>query len=275
MEKFDYKTRQYLVLGKQGKTGRRVAQLLSERGASVIALSRSTTPVFDWQDETSNWKKLFTGFDAIYVTYQPDLAIPQAIEDITRFTIAARQAGVQHVVLLSGRGEPAAQQAETIIAGSGLHCHVIRASWFNQNFSEGFIAGMINQGVIYLPRGDMPEPFIDADDIAQSVVACLTEPNIPEGVYEVTGPELLSFKDCISMIARQMGKPLEFVDVSVEAFIHGLANQGFDSNMQWLMKMLFNEVLDGRNSHTTDTLSSLIRRPPTSFEHYVARTFGC
>ena len=264
-------TRRYLVLGRSGKTGRRVEQLLCARGADVTGLSRKSIPAFDWHDRTVSWQKIFTGFDAIYVTYQPDLAVPQAEADIARLTVAARQAGVQHIVLLSGRGEPGARKAELILAESGLDYHVIRASWFNQNFSEGFIADMVRNGVVALPRGDVPEPFIDANDIAEAVVTCLTQPEMPNGVYEVTGPELLTFKQCVSLISQQIGKPVKFIDISLESFVFELRRQGFDGHMLWLMETLFSEVMDGRNSQTTQALRILLQREPTSFEDFVVK----
>lgn len=39
-----------LVLGANGKSGRRVAARLAERGADVRAGSRSGEPPFDWYD---------------------------------------------------------------------------------------------------------------------------------------------------------------------------------------------------------------------------------
>ena len=271
MNNFDFKTRRYLVLGKTGKTGRRVEQLLTARGAWVRGLSRVTSPAFDWNDQTANWRNIFTGFDAIYVTYQPDLAVPQAETDIARLTVAARQAGVKHIVLLSGRGESGARKAELILADSGLNYHVIRASWFNQNFTEGFISEMINNGVVALPKGDVPEPFIDANDIAEAVVTCLVVPAIPAGVYEVTGPELLTFRECVSKLSEYLGKPIQFVDISVDDFVKQLRRMGFGDNMLWLMDTLFNEVLDGRNSQITDSLQLLLQREPTPFEEFLTK----
>ncbi|NVK54207.1 MAG: NAD(P)H-binding protein [Alteromonadaceae bacterium] len=264
----------YLVLGKHGKTGRRVCRELERIGANVTGVSRTTLPAFSWQDKTLTWQNLFTGFDAIYITYQPDLAIPSAAQDIARLSIAARQAGVKQLVLLSGRGEAGAQEAEQILAQSGLRYHVIRASWFNQNFSEGFIADMVAAGQVVLPQGNMPEPFIDVDDIADAVVQCLINPGIEPGIYEVTGPQLLTFKDCVEIISQQLGKTVAFNDVDVDDFLAVLKGHGATEDVLWLMKLLFSEVLDGRNKYTTDVLEKLLGRPPTTFVEYVENAFG-
>jgi len=266
--------KRFLVLGCSGKTGRRVVKQLRQKGEQVCGASRTTTPSFHWHDSTQNWQHLLRGFDGVYVTYQPDLAIERAADDIARLVVAARQAGVSHMVLLSGRGEKGAEDAEQIVAGSGLHYHILRASWFYQNFSEGFIRSMIEAGEVALPRSDMPEPFIDVDDIAAAAVRCFTDPDIPAGLYELTGPQLLTFKHCTEQISTITGLPLTFVDLSVDAMVDSLTLAGFDHEMVWLMGHLFSEVLDGRNSHTTDTLEKLLGRAPVSFSDYAKRAFA-
>ncbi|MHC4378055.1 MAG: SDR family oxidoreductase [Planctomycetota bacterium] len=125
-----------LVLAASGKTGRRVADLLEERGLPVRRASRSSATRFDWDDE-STWAPALEGVESAYVVFTPDLAVPAAPPALTRFVETAKAAGVRRLVLLSGRGEEAAQACEQIVAKSGLEWTVVRASWFMQNFSEG------------------------------------------------------------------------------------------------------------------------------------------
>ena len=91
------------VIGATGKTGRRVADLLEERGHGVRRLARGTTPAFDW-DRPEGWRGALDGVDRLYATYVPDLAVPEAAAAITRLIEVARDAGVRRIVLLSGRG---------------------------------------------------------------------------------------------------------------------------------------------------------------------------
>lgn len=95
-------------------------------------------------------------------------------------------------MLLSGRGEGEAQACERIIQESGIDWTIVRVSWFNQNFSEGAFIDMALGGQITLPAGGVPEPFVDVDDIAEVVIAALTEPGHSGEIYEVTGPRLMT-----------------------------------------------------------------------------------
>ena len=101
------------------------------------------------------------------------------VEAIAELSRLARENGLERVVLLSGRGEPGAQRAEAALQRSGVPWTIVRASWFDQNFSEGYLLDGVLAGEIALPAGAIPEPFIDVDDIADVVVAALTDGVMP------------------------------------------------------------------------------------------------
>jgi uncharacterized protein YbjT (DUF2867 family) len=130
-------TKPTLVLGGTGKTGRRVAKRLKARGLPVRIGSRTAEPRFDWND-AATWAPVLQGVGAVYITYQPDLAVPGAVETVRSFTEAALEAGVRRMVLLSGRGEDEAQRAEQALQDIDADWTIVRATWFAQNFSEGY-----------------------------------------------------------------------------------------------------------------------------------------
>jgi uncharacterized protein YbjT (DUF2867 family) len=82
----------------------------------------------------------------------------------------------------------------------------VRCSWFSQNFSESYLLEPILSGEVALPAGNMPEPFVDADDIADVAVAVLTEDGHGGRLYELTGPRHLTFADAVGEIAQAAGR---------------------------------------------------------------------
>ena len=126
-----------LVIGGTGKTGRKVVEQLKERNQNVRVGSRNESPSFEWEDPAS-WPKALEGIDKVYIVFYPDLAVPGAYEAIQGLIEAAKKAGVKKAVLLSGKGEKEAERCEQLVANSGLDYSLVRASWFNQNFSESF-----------------------------------------------------------------------------------------------------------------------------------------
>ncbi|MGB5582764.1 MAG: NmrA family NAD(P)-binding protein [Gammaproteobacteria bacterium] len=262
-----------LIIGKNGKTGSRVNQRLQDLGYATRPVSRSTRPAFDW-DDPATWPSAIKGTRAAYITYQPDLAMPRAESAIKAFVKLAAEAGLEHLVLLSGRGEDGAQRAEDIVKASGLSWNIVRASWFYQNFSESFMLDGLLAGELVLPAGDIAEPFVDADDIADVVIATLTEPGHRNKLYEVTGPEALTFDACIHQISDALGRHIQYTRIPVDAYIDALRETGAPEDLQWLLHELFTVVFDGRNSKPTSGIEQALGRPPTDFTSYVQKTMA-
>jgi uncharacterized protein YbjT (DUF2867 family) len=258
----------FLVLGATAKTGRRVAEKLASRGHDVRAVSRSTTPAFDWTDPQT-WDEALRGRDAVYVTFQPDLAVPGSDEIIAKFAKRALLHGAKRIVMLSGRGEEAAHQAENILHASGADATVLRANWFFQNFSEDLFLPFIQQGTLALPAGDTPEPFIDANDIAECAVACLLEDRHIGRTYELSGPTALTFAETAKIISEVTNHPVNFVSITLDELDAGLAADGVPEDFRGLIRYLFSEVLDGRNSQPTNDVHEILGRQPTSLRHFV------
>lgn len=266
-------TNPILVIGKNGKTGARVNALLQASGIATRAVSRSTTPSFDWNNPAT-WAPALHGIKQAYVTYQPDLAVPSAEPSLRAFIAAATEAGVEHIVLLSGRGEDGAIRAENVLKESGLTWNVVRASWFYQNFSESFIADSVKAGELVLPVGDVLEPFVDCDDIAEVAVAALTRPELANQLFEVTGSELMTFAECVATIAATAKREIHYQQAPLEPYMAELKQAGLSEDELWLLRELFTQVLDGRNSHVSDGVEQALGRPPKRFSDYASKTFA-
>ncbi|MEE4660547.1 MAG: NAD(P)H-binding protein, partial [Halieaceae bacterium] len=259
-----------LVLGGSGKTGRRIVQRLQSRGIPTRVGSRSSSPSFDWSKPKS-WDAVLDGVSAVYISYSPDLAIPGATESIRQFVDKAVAHGVSRLVLLSGRGEEEAQACEKIVQAADLEWTVVRSSWFMQNFSEGEFLQSVLGGTIALPAADVPEPFIDVNDIADVAVAALTEPGHAYETYEVTGPRLLTFSELATEISNAADRDVQFVQVSAEDFSEGIADSGIPDDIAWLLNYLFDRVLDGRNAYLGDGVQRALGREPADFSAFARR----
>ncbi len=260
-----------LVLGDTGKTGRRVAERLEARGLPVRIGSRSAEVPFDWEDRAT-WADALEGVGAAYISYYPDLAIPGAPAAVRSFTGLAVENGVRRLVLLSGRGEAEAQLAEAafreVADGAGAEWTIARCAWFMQNFSENYLLEPILAGEIALPSGNIPEPFVDTDDIADVAVAALTEDGHAGELYELTGPRLLTLEEAVGEIAQAAGRDIRFVPVSVEEYEGLLAEQGVPPEFMTFLTYLFSEVLDGGNAYQADGVRRALNREPKDFSDY-------
>ncbi|MER5851699.1 NmrA family transcriptional regulator [Streptomyces sp. NPDC002012] len=255
-----------LVTSGTGKTGRRVVERLAARGVVVRAGSRSAEVRFDWADE-SGWAPALRGADAAYVTYYPDLAAPGAPEAMAAFGRIATENGVRRLVLLSGRGEPQAVAAEESLrrSAAGAELTVVRSAFFAQNFSEGAMLDGVLGGEVVFPAGGTAEPFVDIDDLADVVVAALTEDGHAGAVHELTGPRLLTFDEVVSEIASATGRAVRYLPVSGAKYAQMLEGYGVPGPEAGFLAGLFTMLLDGHNATVTEGVKQVLGRDPKDF----------
>lgn len=232
----------YLVIGGTGKTGRRVVEKLQSRGHSVTVASRNSSPSFNW-DDPRTYEPTLKGMDRVYIVYYPDLAVPGAYESISMLAEAAKNTGVEKLVLLSGKGEKEAERCEQIVANSGLDYVLVRASWFNQNFSESFFLEPVQVGVVATPMPDAEIPFVDADDIAEVVVQALISDSLNSQTVAVTGPEVFKMSEVVKIIAEASGRNIQYIPVTLDQYTSEMRSAGFPDSYIWLLEYLFKKYL--------------------------------
>jgi uncharacterized protein YbjT (DUF2867 family) len=271
-----------LVLGATGKTGRRVTTKLAAQGHRVRAAARTpgpaapgVTPVhFAWEDPATHREALAFA-DAVYV-------IPPAFRLdhpplIRAFAERAVAAGVTRLVLLSARGADADEasplfQAEQAVRDAGAEWTVVRPSWFAQNFTEGFLVP--RDGVIAAPAGDGPTPFVDAQDIADVVAAALTGDGHAGQVYELSGPEALTWAQAADTLAQASGRPVRYADAEPGAWVREAVAGGAPAAYMELLAMLFGAIRDGHEAPLSDGVQRALGRPATSFAAFAEREAG-
>ena len=259
----------FLVVGGKGKTGRRVADRLRQRGIPVRIGSRSGEPPFDWEDR-STWAPALEGAGAVYISYYPDIAIPGAVEKVRAFAELALEKGVRRLVLLTGRGEEEAQRAEQAVQQTGADWTIVRCAWFMQNFSEDYMLESILDGELALPAGDQLDPFVDADDIADVAVAALTDDRHIGELYELTSPRLMTFADAVGEIARATGRDIRYVPVTLEEYA-AVAAEYVPADFVDFLTYLFRDIL-GNNAYVTDGVQRALGREPRDFSAYARET---
>lgn len=266
------KTENFLIIGGTGKTGRKIVASLQQLGQNVRVGSRSASPSFDWQNPTT-WDEALTGMDKVYITFQPDLAVPGAFEAIHNLSKMAKEKGIKKLVILSGKGETEAEKCETAVINSGVDYTVIRASWFNQNFSESFFLDPILSGQVVLPFPKAKVPYVDTGDIADVAVEALLHDEHNGKIYELTGPRLWTFEEITNEISKASGRNIQFTSVSLEEYLGFMKQAGVDSDYIWLMDYLFTHVLTNpANSFVTGDVEKVLKRRPKDFADYAQET---
>lgn len=258
-----------VVFGATGTVGGRVAAALRSAGKTVRAASRRADVRFDWTDR-STWAPTLDGARALFLMAPDDqLVEPDLVAQ-------AAASGVEHVVLLSSEGievmgDERLMDAERAVRSSGLDWTIVRPTWFDQNFDEGFLREAVLSGTVTLPLRDSRYAFVDASDIAAVVATSLTAPGHTGRTHVVTGPELLTFGAAVRTIADASGRPVTYAgepeDHLAAAAARGVAPEVAQAGLAAFDALCRHPEL----SQATDTVRVVAGREPISFAAYAAR----
>ncbi|CAN5832851.1 NAD(P)H-binding protein [soil metagenome] len=188
---------------------------------------------------------------------------------------AAKRAGISQIVKLStfGAGEPAhaidhwhAAQ-ESVLQASGLGWTMLRPGQFMSN-SLQWVSSIKAQNAVYFPGGEGKVAPIDPRDIAAVAVVALTQPGHEGKAYQMTGPELLSVNEQVQILARLLGKPLQYVDVPPAVAAEQMLKRGMPPMLVDALNELSVMLREGRGAYQTHTVEEITGRPPYTFEEW-------
>ncbi|GAA3740875.1 uncharacterized protein YbjT (DUF2867 family) [Spinactinospora alkalitolerans] len=268
----EHDTNEILVLGATGKTGRRLVRRLRAAGASVRAAARSGEVRFDWSRPDS-WDGALAGASALYLVAPDD---PVSVRD---FVKRAEAAGVRRFVALSGRGIDHVGEGfgqgmlagELAVRDSGAEWTVLRPNNFDQNFDEDLWRASLRAGRLALPIGAVPEPFVDAEDVAEVAAAALTEDGHAGRVYDLSGPRALTFGAAVETIAEAAGRPIRYVELAPEEYRAELLAEGHPEAAAEALGTMFALHRAGYTAEPADGVQRALGREPVDFGTWAAR----
>lgn len=268
------------VEGATGKAGRRVVQALTAAGIAVRAASRhpgrpspGVTPVrFDWSDD-STWPSALGDADAMV------LKGLDSDDDAHKYfaRLLASAQGVRHVVFLSGVGVDRAPEdaprraAELVVQNSGKRWTILRPNWFMQNFDEDtwvFAKALREDNELYASSGEGVVGFTDTRDIATATATVLTQDGHHGRGYDITGPDLMTFRDVADVLGRVSGRPIQYVEATRAQHRAYFARSGRPDAWADHMVHLFELVRAGVFASVSDDFQQLTGKPPHTLEAY-------
>lgn len=270
----------FLVLGATGKTGSHVAARLRQRGERVRARARSTSPGFDWHDETT-WEAALDGVTSVYVVDaattsarvdEPHKKVGFAAEQVGRFCELAA-GSVRHLVLLSGRtglsGSSFIAPLERAVRDSGTAWTILRPGTFAQNFAtepaRTAIAGGAYQG---FDIGGQAQDFIDVRDIADAAAEVMTTEGHEGRTYELSGPDALTAEEAIDIISRTLDRPVAYSEIPLEKWAAEARAQGLNEDTVRFAQAMVESMRDGYFL-PRDGVQQVLGRPPRPFREFV------
>jgi len=215
--------------GRHGGTGNFVAHDLRRRGAVVRALVRQNDSrsealeasgievvLGDLHDERS-LKGAVEGVKTAYFTYPIAKGV---VDAAANFAVAARDAGVERVVIMSmgiarqdspsplGRAQ---WLAEEVLQWSGLATVNLRvAGLFAENIDLLHRDDILNGGVIHNSFSDVPISWITGEDAGKLAVSALLHPERLNGERTIypTGGAQVSHSEIAQALSKKLGRSI-------------------------------------------------------------------
>jgi uncharacterized protein YbjT (DUF2867 family) len=224
------KTAKILVAGANGLNGRAFLSALSNASIPARAIVRNknrtvnlaneTTEIVqaDLQD-TDSLKTVFEGIESAYIVTAIQ---PNCVQLFSNFFTAAKESGVKHVIKLSGLGAAPDStseilrqhyQSDQLLINSGLNYTVIQPNSFFQNiFWQKKSIRVKNRFGISM--GDASQSLVDIRDVAEVTCQILKNNIHRNKVYQLTGPEALTYHDIAAHFSEKLQRPIKYRPIS-------------------------------------------------------------
>jgi uncharacterized protein YbjT (DUF2867 family) len=274
--------RPVLVTGATGTVGATVVAALGSEDVPVRAAARDidaareqlgdrpTYVRFDFE-KPETWGGTFENVERMFLMRPPTAGagtIRPAID-------AAVRVGIEHIVYLSvlGAGKNPLvphRRIERHLEASGAAHTFLRASFFMQNLAEVHAESIREYDEIFVPAGSGRTSFIDARDIGAVAATVLTEFRNESHAYDLTGTVALDYEEVAEVLSRVLGRPIEYADPSIPAFVRRMSAQGRPLPFIAVMVGIYTTARLGFSARTTDDVERVLGREPTPLREFAA-----
>jgi uncharacterized protein YbjT (DUF2867 family) len=286
--------------GRQGKTGRHVAEMLLSRGVPVRAFVRKLderserlralgAEIFEGDFlNIRSVQRAAEGTSAVYFAYP----VQDGLMDATAaMAVAAREAGVTRLVdlvmLQSSPDAPTPRMrqnylSEQVFEWAGVGAVHIRATVFYENLASLVRQSLPAQGAIRLPWGNESTvlPLVAAEDVARVAVGLLAGRQPAAGSFHRLIGTTISLKEIIATFARGMDRNVHYEEISDEQWRRDVASRGFNphaiEHLSSLWRAIRGAAIDPNDPRyaVTDAIEIIGGAKPKTFEAFVRETHG-
>ena len=279
-----------LVTGATGKTAALVAAQLRAQGASVRALVRDPKKAEDLAgrgvelavgdfETPASLEAALDGVGSVFLVTPPH---PDASGMVDRFLAAAtKSARKPRIVRLSAiKGSDHGPtdntrthgRADRAVQDSGLPYVILRPNYFMQNLF-GSAASILSNGMMFQGTGEGRLGFIDVRDIADVATAALLDPQWDRGIYELTGPEALSYGDVAKLLGEALGREVKYVPVTPEQVRESILKLGWGEWSAGIMADYSAAYAKGWGDFTTTFVEKIAGHPARSYATFLREVF--
>ncbi len=279
-----------LVHGVTGSVGSEVVWQLGNKGKKVRVLVRAPSEaqkivnsgadiVKGDLEQPNTLTEVFKGVVRLFLASPPHRN--QLVRESNAIEIS-KLAGVRHIVKLSCYGAGINcpfklgrmyGEIEKKIEDSGIPYTHLRPHFYMQNLLM-YADAIKHSGSFYAPMKSGKIGMVHVKDIAAVAVAVLTEAGHMNKIYEITGPEAVSFRDVADRLSKVTGEDIEYVYIPPSAAKAGMLAAGIP---EWFAEALLEQYeawSTDEASTVSDTVARVTGRWPIPLEKFLGENRG-
>jgi len=283
-----------VITGASGQVARRAAELVlaAVPAEDLILATRTPETLVDFAKRgvavrradfasPATLRDAFAGGDRLLLVSATDLVQRTAQHEAA--IVAARSAGVRHIVYTSGLKPaspnpavvaPSHYATEQALARSGVAWTVLRNSLY-ADYQLPEAAQALKTGELVHNRGRGKVAYVARDDCAAAAAAVLLQSGHERVVYEITGAESFGADDLASLYSGIGGRPVRARALDDDAFVSALVGNatGDDDHLRYgaqLVASFGRSIREGYMDSRTDTVAKLTGRAPRTLAQTLA-----
>jgi len=273
-----------LVTGASGTVGKAVLNEVARGGAQHKAMYRSAKEAAKapagTQSVIADFARKDTlaaalgDVDTVYLVCSP---IPDLVQLESNMIDACVAAGVKHIVLNSalGAGDYAKsfpswhRKVEDKLKSTAISFTILRPNSFHQNVVTYFAPSIRAQGVFYSSMGAARTSYLDVRDIAAVAAKALAGGEHRGKIYELNGPEALTYTELAEKISKHAARRVQYVDIPVEAQRKAMLDQGLAAWQVAALLDLQSYYTSGQGGDIDQLLPTLLGRSPIAMDRFL------
>ena len=275
-----------LIAGATGTNGRMLTSRLASAGYAVRALVRNVQSAQSlvqpnvqlFEGELNHPASLESAFENVDRAFIATAIVPNTVELFQNFFDAAKKTTGAHIIKFSalgagGNAPSVIQQQHTesdeALMASGLPYTILRPNSFYQNML--WSADSIKEtGQFYLPFGDAKQSLVDVRDLTEVAFHAFMDREHQGKVYELTGPEGLSYNDVAEQLSTVISKEVTYVPVPNEVALQGMIDSGMPEWTAQALAELYSVFATGEYASTTENIQRVVDRPAITFSAWAS-----
>lgn len=279
------------IIGSTGSTGRALVAALKSKGADFKCLVRDTaraaetlgTDVALVEADTADPDSVragLAGCDKLFLLLGHS---PVMETQLTNAIEAAKAAGVNHIVKLSGGPNIAVEDCESFVGrahwkidedlkADGIDWTILQPGFFMQNLLN--MAPMVKgMGKMMMPLpADLNIGMIDVRDTGDAAAEILTSGDHAGKAYFLTGGTVTPHQ-AANAISSAIGKPVDFVEVPLAGAVAAMKERGMPDWLVGHQEAMMKLAASGKMEATSGTLQELTGKPARGIDDF-ARDFA-